>query len=324
MRSTTLRAASQWVRRLAPAFALATALGCAVSAPPDGVMPSQPAARMALRPEYRVFHDALEGYGEWILIEPYGFVFRPKVNFESWRPYTSGFWTPTDVYGWTWVSDEPFGWATYHYGNWTYDDYQGWVWIPGVDWGPSWVSWTTSGIYVGWAPLGPGGLSLAQGPANATTWVEASNLGATNLPRYELDASTLGDAVASRQPADNVVNVDGVRVHTGPSFAWVEQHAGPLRIAKLRDLVRPGVASAGDGPGPGGPRTDVLAPGDRDMPMAPIPSALDTQRAAERAAREARDARRAAIPVPQVPVVRPFGVRTLRGAVQPAPADSTR
>jgi hypothetical protein len=29
-------------------------------------------------PEYRVFYDALVDYGDWILIEPYGWVFRPR------------------------------------------------------------------------------------------------------------------------------------------------------------------------------------------------------------------------------------------------------
>ena len=36
------------------------------------------AARAGLRPEYRVFYDALVDYGDWVLIEPYGWVFRPR------------------------------------------------------------------------------------------------------------------------------------------------------------------------------------------------------------------------------------------------------
>jgi len=300
-------------------LALAGVLGCAVSAPPGGSLPSQPAARLALRPEYRVFHDALADYGDWTLIEPYGFVFRPRVNFESWRPYTSGFWTPTDVYGWVWVSDEPFGWATFHYGNWLQDDYEGWVWIPGVDWGPSWVSWSTSGDYVGWAPLGPSGISTSLG--GTTNWVAASNLGATNLERHVVDASALGNAVAAPRPADNTVDIEGVRVHTGPSFAWVEQRTGPLRIAKLQDLVTPGVATADGASAPAASRADLPALNDRSA--APLPSASVTQRAAVRAAREAQLARKGA-PITLVPVVRPFGVTTMRGAVIRAEPDSTR
>ena len=58
-------------------------------------------------------------------------------------------------YGWTWVSDEPFGWATYHYGRWAWDPYAGWLWVPGTDWGPAWVAWQQGNGYVGWAPLPP-------------------------------------------------------------------------------------------------------------------------------------------------------------------------
>ena len=50
--------------------------------------------------------------GDWTLIEPYGYVFRPHVNFVAWSPYQYGFWAPSDVYGWVWISAEPFGWAT--------------------------------------------------------------------------------------------------------------------------------------------------------------------------------------------------------------------
>ena len=84
-------------------------------------------------------------------------MFRPQVDFSDWRPYSYGFWAPSDAYGWVWVSSEPYGWATYHYGRWYYDEFQGWVWIPGAEWGPAWVAWEQTDDYVGWAPLGPGG-----------------------------------------------------------------------------------------------------------------------------------------------------------------------
>src|SRR5439155_7247046 len=124
------------LRTLAAALALASTLSCAVG----GVVsdaPSMPAARAALRPEFRIFYDALVDYGDWVLIEPYGFVFRPKVDFATFHPYADGFWAPSDSWGWVWISAEPFGWATYHYGNWFWDRYQGWVWSPGPNWGPA-------------------------------------------------------------------------------------------------------------------------------------------------------------------------------------------
>src|SRR5262249_23935328 len=71
-----------------------------------------------------------------------------------WRPYTVGRWAWSD-YGWTWVSDEPFGWAAYHYGRWTRAPRYGWVWIPGDVWAPAWVAWRQGPGMVGWAPLPP-------------------------------------------------------------------------------------------------------------------------------------------------------------------------
>jgi hypothetical protein len=73
--------------------------------------PSQPVA------DYGMFYDSLSSYGSWFETPNYGYVWQPVIVREaSWRPYTRGRWACTD-YGWTWVSDEPFGWATYHYGR---------------------------------------------------------------------------------------------------------------------------------------------------------------------------------------------------------------
>lgn len=73
----------------------------------------------------------------------------------DWRPYTLGHWVYTKRYGWTWVSEEPFGWATYHYGRWGYAEDIGWYWVPGTRWAPAWVSWRRSNDYIVWAPLPP-------------------------------------------------------------------------------------------------------------------------------------------------------------------------
>jgi len=100
------------------------------------------------------FQEPLAAQGDWVSVNTYGRVWRPRVA-EGWRPYYYGRWEWTSE-GWLWVSDEPFGWATYHYGRWTQDPYNGWVWIPGTQWAPAWVTWRYSPEYVGWAPLGPG------------------------------------------------------------------------------------------------------------------------------------------------------------------------
>lgn len=102
------------------------------------------------------FYDALEPHGDWFEHRRYGYVWAPHVaEDDEWRPYTLGYWAPTEEHGWYWVSDEPFGWAVYHYGRWIDDEDFGWIWIPGSEWAPAWVAWRDSEDYVGWAPLPP-------------------------------------------------------------------------------------------------------------------------------------------------------------------------
>jgi uncharacterized protein DUF6600 len=100
------------------------------------------------------FYDDLAPYGRWVERSHYGWCFVPHHRRAHWRPYYYGHWVWTD-YGWTWVSDEPYGWATYHYGRWVLDPDFGWIWIPGDTWGPAWVSWQEGDDYIGWAPLPP-------------------------------------------------------------------------------------------------------------------------------------------------------------------------
>jgi len=269
---------------------------CAVTTPGIEPTPSMTAARAGLRPEYRIFYDTLSDYGQWVLIEPYGYAFRPELSFADWRPYSYGYWAPSDSYGWVWVSSEPYGWATYHYGRWLHDDFQGWVWIPGDEWGPSWVAWETTGNYIGWAPLAPGGgLSqpLANVPGGSYVFCSMDQMGSTNLEVKQ--ASDLGDQVAQARPIERHVMVDGVRVPAGPSFNLVEKVSG-------RALVRV--------------KTTDLLPNHREGPVsqkaqeaaAERPTREATQRAGEEAAREIKGTQTKGAPPPaRVPLVRPLG-----------------
>jgi hypothetical protein len=103
---------------------------------------------------FAVFYDRLADHGDWVNHDG-NYVFVPVVSDPDWRPYREGHWIYASSYGWTWVSDEPFGWATYHYGRWGFDEEIGWYWIPGTKWAPAWVSWRRSGDHVAWAPLPP-------------------------------------------------------------------------------------------------------------------------------------------------------------------------
>jgi hypothetical protein len=100
-------------------------------------------------------YDYLSPFGSWINLDPYGYVWTPRHMGYRWRPYGDGHWVWTD-YGWTWISDFDWGWMPFHYGRWGWDDECGWFWVPGTVWGPAWVTWRYSDLYMGWAPIPPG------------------------------------------------------------------------------------------------------------------------------------------------------------------------
>jgi hypothetical protein len=305
--------------RILPAMLLALALqSCATGAlVPDSQ--SMSAARASLFPEYRIFYDSLIDYGDWVLIEPYGYVFRPRVNTVAWQPYDYGFWAPTDLYGWTWISSEPFGWATYHYGSWFYDRFQGWVWVPGADWGPAWVNWTASDDYVGWAPQLARGGSYADVPNGAFRYVPVASLGSTDLSKAVTE-SALGEKARDTRTVSNIDEVKGVRFNRGPKIDWVEQKTGPLRRTRVQDLITPGdVATLREREK--AKRAPGVAPAPASPSGQPVTTADSTQRAAQNATREARDMVNRGVVDTRVPVVRPFGVpdRTSPSA-RPAPA----
>jgi len=293
--------------RLALILVALTQLSCATV----GLTPlqdSMPAARAGLLPEYRLFYDALEDYGDWTLIEPFGYVFRPYGNVAGWRPYQYGYWAPSDVYGWVWISGEPYGWATYHYGEWILDRYQGWVWIPGLDWGPAWVSWEETPDYIGWAPLFPAGYDSGLIPGGAYTYVLTGQLSSTDVQTRTRTRDQLGEKLGSPQPIENPVERDGVRFNAGPKFDVIERRSGPLPRVRIEDLLPGGgPVTKPDAPAPSRPPA-VRRPGSRP---APAGTADDTttveamRRAAEEAARSARSVTgKNTAPPPSIGVVR--------------------
>jgi hypothetical protein len=100
------------------------------------------------------FYEYLSPHGVWIHHPPYGYVWIPERMGYGWRPYTRGQWVWSD-FGWTWASDFGWGWIPFHYGRWGWERYLGWYWVPGAEWGPAWVSWRTTDLYIGWAPIPP-------------------------------------------------------------------------------------------------------------------------------------------------------------------------
>lgn len=137
------------------------------------------------------FYDELSPYGTWIQDPQYGYVWRPDVDQDEFRPYyTNGRWVMTE-YGNTWVSNYDWGWAPFHYGRWVYNSYNNWIWIPDTVWGPAWVSWRSGGGYYGWAPLGPSisiGINIGRGgyrvPDMCWNFIPYNNIYINNYPRY--------------------------------------------------------------------------------------------------------------------------------------------
>jgi hypothetical protein len=275
------------------AFALLalTQLSCATM----GLTPlpdTMPAARAGLSPEYRLFYDALQDYGDWTLIEPFGYVFRPYANVVGWRPYQYGYWAPSDLYGWVWISAEPYGWATYHYGDWLYDRYQGWVWIPGLDWGPAWVSWEESSDYIGWAPMFPPGYSPEWIPGGAYVYVPAATLPSADVQTRVRTKDQLGESLGTPRPIENPRKQGGVTFNAGPPFDLIERRSGPLPRVKIEDLFPAAspIARSGGKPTPS-KQPAVQRPGTQPAPAEPADStgAVEAmKRAAKEAAREAR------------------------------------
>jgi hypothetical protein len=157
-------------------FAAVTARALnAVAAPPDPATTEAPAAPAL---------GALDPYGDWIQVEPYGLVWSPTAVTADWRPYSLGTWA-NGPDGWTWYSELSWGAITYHYGRWTRDRMARWIWVPGEKWSPATVVWRYGGGFVGWAPLPPEPEFVASGgviPESAWIFVRATDFRDGRLP----------------------------------------------------------------------------------------------------------------------------------------------
>ena len=168
----------------------------------------------------QTFYDELSPYGVWIQDPEYGYVWRPDVDQEEFRPYyTNGRWVMTE-YGNTWVSEYDWGWAPFHYGRWILNRYSQWIWIPDTTWGPAWVSWRSGGGYYGWAPLSPGiniNINFGGGYHIPNSWwvfVPQRNIYYDRFPRYH------GNRNVNIYNQTTIINYTGQRsrntYYTGP------------------------------------------------------------------------------------------------------------
>ena len=185
--------------------------------------------RAAAQVTEQTFYDQLSAYGQWTQLDGYGTAWQPNISDPDWAPYSEGHWAYTD-YGWTWVSDEPWGWATYHYGRWVDLD-QGWFWIPGTQWAPAWVSWRYGGGYCGWVPLPPRGRPF---PPRGYLFVRVGSLGSPSLRGAFLDRSQSATYVHLTASVGGVTaGANGMHHLNGPPLAAVNA-ASPHPVAHLQ------------------------------------------------------------------------------------------
>jgi hypothetical protein len=179
-------------------------------------------------PAVGMFHDALSPYGEWILLEPYGRVWRPYplAVGPEFTPYlTGGYWVNTDA-GWSFETEWSWGWAPFHYGRWYRDSAFGWVWVPGTVWGPAWVDWRFGGGYVGWAPLPPHGAVVYTAYQTPWIFVTTQHFVERDFHRYSLPAAQVHSAYAVTQPVHPAGGNGAAQWHAGPPPGQVAAAVG--------------------------------------------------------------------------------------------------
>jgi len=194
----------------------------------------------------QVFYDQLAPYGQWVNYGDYGYVWIPSAAGPNFTPYsTEGHWVYT-TYGWTWVSDYPWGWACFHYGRWSYDNNYGWFWVPGTQWGPAWVAWRHSDGYYGWAPLCPGiDITLGYGwdnriPVNSWVFVNERFIGDRYVWQHYEPRGNNAVFIRNTSLITNTYYDRGITYSAGPDRGEVERtlHTA-IRPVPVRESALP-------------------------------------------------------------------------------------
>ena len=173
-----------------------------------------------------VGYEELDGYGDWAADPVYGSVWYPQVVVVDWAPYRYGHWVWLNLWGWTWIDDQPWGFAPCHYGRWIHGA-RGWGWAPGPRnyhrpvFAPALVAWR-DGRYprggnggnpggggpganhggpplVGWVPLGYN--EIYEPPFHAShNYMRVANLSNTRLGHADIDRYIDARARGGNQP----------------------------------------------------------------------------------------------------------------------------
>jgi hypothetical protein len=201
--------------------------------------------------EISFFYDSLAPYGDWLWVDPWGWVWTPWDVEPGWRPYTRGHWVWTSL-GWTWVSDWPWGWAPFHYGRWTYDLYHGWIWIPDRVWAPAWVAWRSGHGWIGWAPLPPGarwqiGIGLDLGGVDLTlgivhhswSFVHERHFLEPRVWRHLEPLPRNAHRLRETEDRTRYEEVDRQVAVRGIGVEEIERSAGSVRRYPVEDVAKP-------------------------------------------------------------------------------------
>ena len=193
--------------------------------------------------------EALDNYGHWVRLAPYGEVWVPDGVPRDWQPYEYGHWVYTDDWGWYWVSDpaeDDWGWVVFHYGRWVHDR-GSWFWVPGDEWAPAWVDWRYGGDTIGWAPLPPDDLIDAY-DAQPDDWlfVPLRYIGEPRLRTHFLPRDRRAFMLRDTHVINRPVHVEGRRLWVNPGLAPAFI-AGRTHVALHAYNVRPRVFGATTG-----------------------------------------------------------------------------
>jgi len=160
-------------------------------------------------PREMVGYEDLDGYGRWVNIPPYGWVWQPTAVPAGWTPYHYGHWAWVEPWGWTWIDDAPWGFAPFHYGRWAYAGGL-WVWAPGA---------MMVGVRPVYAPAlvafvgGPRfGMSLAVGGGAMAAWFPLGP-GEVFVPAYHVSEVYVRQVNIVHVTNVSVINVNVTNVH---------------------------------------------------------------------------------------------------------------
>lgn len=229
------------------------------SAPPPAETASSPPTEPPTEVTVNYFYNNLAPYGSWVEVDGYGRCWRPNIVVydTGWRPYCDrGRWVYSDC-GWYWDSDYSWG-VTFHYGRWFNSPRYGWCWWPDTVWAPSWVTWRSSDVYCGWAPLPPytvyqtgvgfcyrgDNVAISFGfglSSSCYTLVSYNNFCQPNPRRYCAPITQVNQFYGQTTIINNYNCNQQTICNNGVSVTVIGQHTRrPMRPVPVGELVNPG------------------------------------------------------------------------------------